>query len=188
MKQSLNYTVFFSILFTLIISSIIGYYLLNNSQKKNHFSKQQEINDLQIEILNLEYHQIKSDFELLEEYNLNTVLVKLQLAKEYEEKIQKIFSDSLSSNDFYEKYKPYNECVNLLYEDSKYETITLKKQISIIKNNILKLQQGYIEKDIESCKKDIEKISHLISEKKIHIQTICENFDSLYHNINSYIK
>ena len=60
--------------------------------------------------------------------------------------------------------------------------------MSIIKNNILKLQQDYIEKDIQSCKKDIDKISHLISEKKIHIQTICENFDSLYHNINSYIK
>ena len=87
MKQSLNYTVFFSILFTLIISSALGYYLLNSSQKNNNFSKQQEINDLQIDILNLEYQQLKSNFELLEEYNLNTVLAKLQLAKEYEKEI-----------------------------------------------------------------------------------------------------
>tara|TARA_B100001250_G_C19523916_1_gene667228 strand:- start:470 stop:691 length:222 start_codon:yes stop_codon:yes gene_type:complete len=70
----------------------------------------------------------------------------------------------------------------------KNETIKLKNEISIIKNNILKLQQGYIEKDIKYCKKDIEKISFLILEKKIYAQSICSNFDSLYNNINSYIK
>jgi len=173
--------------FALIISSVMGYYFYNNSQKNKNLSSQEEINDLQLEILDLEYQQLTADFELLETYNLNTVLEKLQLAKEYEKKIQTIFSDSLNSNTFYEIYKPYNECVNLLYE-KKNETIKLKNEIFIIKNNILKLQQGYIEKDIKYCKKDIDKISFLILEKKIYTQSICSNFDSLYNNINSYIK
>ena len=97
----------------------MGYYFYNNSQKNKNLSSQEEINDLQIEILDLEYQQLTADFELLETYNLNTVLEKLQLAKDYEKKIQTIFSDSLNSNTFYEIYKPYNECVNLLYEKKK---------------------------------------------------------------------
>jgi len=186
LKRSVNYTIFFFILIALIISSITAYYFLTDPKK--NINTQQQIDNLQFQVIELELQNLKKHFELLETYNFNTVLAKLQLAKEYEQKIQKIFLDSLNSNSFYAKYKPYNECVNLLYNTSKYETINLKNNISEITQYVRKLENNYIEKNIIDCKKEIEKIQSLILDAKQRTKIICANFDSLYHDINSYIK
>ena len=145
------------------------------------------MDDLYFRVIDLELKNLNKNFELLEIYNLNTVLEKLQLAKANEQKLQITFLDSLESVTFHEKYKTYNDCVNLL-NNSKYETVKLKNKVSEIKKNVLKLPKGDIEKEIEFYKKEIQKTSFLIFEKKENLQRICSSFDSLYYNINSYIK
>ena len=186
----LNYIVFFSILLILISGGVIGSYFFNQS-KKTDLNQQKEIDDLYFEVMGLELENLEKNFELLETYNLNTVLEKLQLAKANEEKLQITFLDSLESVPFYENYKTYNDCVNLLYNTSKYETVKLKNKVSEIRKNVLELPKKEIEfykKEIEFYKKEIQKTSFLIFEKKENLQSICRNFDSLYYNINSYVK
>ena len=185
MKQYLNYIILLAII--LIISSGGAYYFLNQDQEKK-IKKQEEIDSLQVEILNLELENLNKNFELLENYNLNVVLKKLQLAKLNEKELQLTFLDSLESNDFYENFKKYNDCVNSLYNKSTNETIKLKNQISDISQNILMLKENHELKKIIVCQKEAQNISALVLNVKKDIENICSNFDSLYYNINSYIK
>ncbi len=185
MKQSLNHIILLAIILT--ISSFGAYYFLNNSQEKKN-KNQEAIDNLQVEILQLELESLNKNFELLESYNLNVVLQKLQLAKLKEKELQIVFLDSLDSNDFYEHFKIYNDCVNLLYNKSKNETKKLRNQISDIKKNILKLKGDCESEKILLYQKKAQNISSLILHTKKDIESICSNFDSLYYNINNYIK
>ena len=185
MRQYLNYIILLAII--LIISSGGAYYFLNKDQEKK-IEKQDKIDDLQVEILNLELKNLKKNFELLENYNLNVVLTKLKLAKLNENELQQIFLDSLESNYFYENFKKYNDCVNSLYNKSKNETIRLKKKISDISQNVLIPKENHELKKIIFYQKEAQNISSLVLNVKKDIEKICVNFDSLYYNINSYIK
>jgi len=185
LKQYLNYIILLAII--LIISSGGAYYFLNKDQEKK-IKKQEEIDNLQIEILNLELDNLNKNFELLENYNLNVVLRKLQLAKLNEKELQLIFLDSLESNYFYENFKTYNDCVNSLYNKSKNETIKLKNQISDISQNVLISKEHHDLQKIIFYQKEMQNISSLILNVKKDIENICSVFDSLYYNINSYIK
>ena len=192
MKLLHNYTVFFSILFLLISGGGAGYYFLTNSNNKE-LNKQNKIHDLYFQIIDLELNNIKKDFKTLELFNNDHVLTKLQLAKKNEKKLKILLLDSLDSDSFYEKYKPYNDCVNLLYNTSKYESIKLKNKLFEIDQNILTIKQNDITEKLLEEKTNlyievIGQTSFSILETTKELQNLCSNFDSLNHIINSYIK
>ena len=181
MRLSIKHIFLFA--FTIISISYTSYFFLNKPQS---LSKEEEIGTLYTEILSLELSNLKKNFEILEVYNFNVALNKLHSAKINEKKIQEIFLDSISSETFYIKFKEYNDCINLLYNKSTHETITLKKKILELEENIHRKNINNI--DINLVQKEIEKISSLILNKKNNIKNICSKFDSLYFEINNHIK
>lgn len=183
MRLSIKHIFLFA--FIIISISYTSYFFLNKPQS-NLLSKEEEIGTLYTEILSLEISNLKKTFEILEVYNFNVALNKLHSAKINEKKIQEIFSDSISSETFYIKFKEYNDCINLLYNKSTHETITLKKKILELEKNIHRKNINNI--DINLAQKEIEKISSLILNKKNNIKNICSKFDSLYFEINNHIK
>ena len=151
------------------------YYFRNNSQKKN--KKLEHIQNLEVKILSLELENLNKDFKLLEEYNLNVVFEKLQLAKLNEENLQIAFLENRDDDDSYDKFKTYTDCINLLH-NSISKTKELKSQIyELIKRKKVVLNGN-----------EVQNLSSLILNTKTDMEDACSKFDSLYHNINSHIK
>ena len=184
MKLSIKH-ILLSILSLTLISCAVFLYL-NKSTKKDFLNSNDKIETLESEILNLEISNLKKNYELLEAYNYNVVLNRLQTAKANELKLQEIYKDSIVSEKFQIKYKEYNDCVNLLYNTTTHETIHLQKKILDLVEKAGENKKNNLH--TSTIQKDVKYTSSLILNKKNNIENICAKFDSLHFVINTYIK
>ena len=189
MKLFHNYRFFFIIFFLLIGISVLAYYFLIGFNLEKQTTKEDEISHLNFEIFRLEIENLTKDLELID---IENVSKKLSLAKKNEDKLQRIFLDSLDSDSWREKYKPYSDCTNFLYS-TLLETIKLNEERVLITQGLIEIQEKDIKADVLEEKINlytdkITELSDAVIKTKNKLNDLCVQFDSLNHAINSYIE